>query len=341
VNPVNLEISWESLLRIVVVGGVVVLAYIAKEAVVVLLLAIFISAALDNFVVKLEKFLPRLVATIIVYLSLITLVTLVFYAIIPVAILELKGALTNLSNLTSQFFGSGISIPVEQLINPNIDKIASLLLSGNTSSFFGVISKFLGGALFIIATLISSFYLTASRDGVGTFLADIFPEKLEEKVLNIYYRSKNKIGKWFQAQIILALTIGIVTFVGLSFTSIKYVFLLSIVAALFEVIPVVGPIFAGAVAVVIALTESVDLAIYVAIFYVIVQQIESHILVPLIMKKALDLHPVVILVSLLAGLEIAGPIGAILAVPTSVVLGEFVGDLVEEKKSRRNERQQE
>lgn len=335
----SIEISWSSLWRVVIIAGFVFLVYSVRETLIVLLLAIFISAALDNWVVKLERFVPRLFAAIIIFLLFITILALVVYTVVPVAILELKGLLNNLSGISSQFFGTEGRVELGKFIDPNLDRLANLLLSGNPASFFGVVGKVLGGVTFFIATLIISFYLTASRNGVENFLRTVFPENLEDRVLRIYYRAKTKIGRWFQAQILLALVIGIITFIGLSFTSIKYPFLLAVIAALFEVVPVVGPIFAGGIAIMVALTESVDLALYVLIFYLIIQQIESNVLVPIIMKKALDLHPVIILISLLAGLEIGGPIGMILSVPAAVIMGEIAENWAAEKRSRREKSQ--
>lgn len=320
-------------------AGFVFLVYSVRETLIVLLLAIFISAALDNWVVKLERFVPRLFAAIIIFLLFITILALLVYTVVPVAILELKGLLNNLSGLSSQLFGTESRVELDKFIDPNLDRLTNLLLSGNPASFFGVVGKVLGGITFFIATFITSFYLTASRDGVGNFLRAVFPENLEDRVLQIYYRAKTKIGRWFQAQILLALVIGIVTFIGLWFTSIKYPFLLAVIAALFEVVPVVGPIFAGGIAVVVALTESVDLALYVLILYLVIQQVESHVLVPLIMKRAIDLHPVIILISLLAGFEIGGPIGMILSVPAAVIMGEIAENWAAEKRSRREKSQ--
>ncbi|MBI2592758.1 MAG: AI-2E family transporter [Candidatus Colwellbacteria bacterium] len=338
-NPVNLEISWVALWRVVIVAGFAFLIYSVRETMTVLLLAIFISAALDNWVVRLEKFVPRLFAAIIIFILFISILALVLYTVVPVAILELKGLLNNLGGLSSQLFGEDSHIELNKFIDPNLDKLTNLLLSGNPASFFGVVGKVLGGVTFFIATLITSFYLTASRDGVGNFLRAVFPENLENKVLQIYYRVKTKIGRWFQAQILLALVIGIITFIGLWFTSINYPFLLAVIAALFEVVPVVGPIFAGGIAVMVALTESVDLALYVLILYLVIQQVESHVLVPIIMKKAIGVHPVIILISLLAGFEIAGPVGVILSVPAAVIAGEIAEDWATQKRSRREKPQ--
>ncbi len=337
-NVLNIEISWASLWRVLIMATFVWVLYAARETVVVLLLAIFISAALDNWVVKVERVVPRLFATIIIYIAFLAILAFVLYALIPVTILELKGLLNNLGSLTSTLFGYETKIPIDKLIDPNIDRLTNLLLSGNPSSFFGVIGRVLGGVTFVLATLITSFYLTASRDGVGNFLRAVFPENLEDKVLDIYYRTKKKIGRWFTAQILLGLVVGTLTFLGLWFTSIKYTLLLSVIAAVFEVVPIVGPIFAGSVAVIVALTESVDLALYVLVLYLVIQQVESHVLVPVIMRKAIDLHPVIILISLLGGFELAGPVGVILAVPTAVALGELAQDWVIAKKTRRRDK---
>ncbi|HZX00949.1 MAG TPA: AI-2E family transporter, partial [Candidatus Paceibacterota bacterium] len=137
------------------------------------------------------------------------------------------------------------------------------------------------------------------------------------------------------AQLILSFVVGFMVFAGLWLLGVKYAVILGIFAAIFELIPIVGPIFAGGLAVVIGFSESAATGIYVLLLFLVIQQLENHVLVPIMMQKAIDVHPVVILIALLGGVELAGFVGLILAVPAVVVASEVVNDWVAQKEINR------
>lgn len=320
------EISWRSLWRVVALVVFVAALYLMREAAVVILLALVLSTALHPPVGYLEKKkIPRILGTIIIFLLFFALLAFILYALVPIVILQLNSLLKDLAGLANQFFSIRAPENIIDLITPNLNNLTNLLLSGSVP-LLEILSRFLGGITFVIAVLVLSFYLTISREGVDRFLRAVFPVAMEDKVLQLYGRTKRKIGRWFQAQIILSVVIGIVVFIGLKFLGIEQALVLGVIAGLFELVPVVGPIFAGAFAVVVAATDSLNSALYVLIFFVAVQQLEGHLLVPLVMKKAVGIHPVIVLVALLGGAEIAGLVGMLLAVPVAVFLQEVAED---------------
>ena len=127
-------------------------------------------------------------------------------------------------------------------------------------------------------------------------------------------------------------------FLGLYLMGVHYSLLLGVVAGILELVPIVGPIFSGAFAVVAALTTSLPLGFYTLIYFLAVGQIESNIFVPLLMKKAIEIHPAIILLSLLAGYEILGYVGLVLAVPLAAFFGEVVESSARQKTSTRSSR---
>jgi predicted PurR-regulated permease PerM len=137
---------------------------------------------------------------------------------------------------------------------------------------------------------------------------------------------RRKISLWFRGQLLLSLIIGLAVFIGLWILGVKYSLVLGIAAGLFELIPYVGPIFSGSMAVLFALTESVTLGMYALILFIVIQQIESHLLIPTVMGRTTNLNPVIVLVSLLMGGKIFGLIGVILAVPLAVLVQEMLRD---------------
>ncbi|MEX2053985.1 MAG: AI-2E family transporter [Candidatus Colwellbacteria bacterium] len=335
----NIEISWVSLWRVILMVGFGVALFLMRETVAILLLALLISTILDGPVDTLERYrVPRILGTILMYLVAFVGLAFLFYAVIPIAILELNNLLKNMSGLLES--NLGLVVPSGDsnfLLNTDIQQFTEALLSGG-APLIEILGALVGGVTFLLAVIVLSFYLTVSRDGVSKFLVAIFPDVLEKRTLDLYTRTKQRIAKWFQAQLFLSLVVGTLAFVGLSLLGVKYALVLGIIAGILELIPVVGPIFAGALAVMVALTGSWDLGLYTLLLFLGIQQLENNVLVPLVMRRQTGVHPVMILVSILGGAQIAGLVGVLLAVPTAVFLQEMVEEWMSVKSKRRERR---
>ena len=133
-----------------------------------------------------------------------------------------------------------------------------------------------------------------------------------------------KVSAWLRAQLILAGVMGICAGLGLGLLSAPYFYVLALVAAVGETIPIVGPIIAGVTAVTVALSVSTRLAITVGVFFLVLHQLEANILVPKIMERRVGVSPVTVIVALLLGGSLYGLIGAILAIPTAAILSVLI-----------------
>lgn len=334
----NVEISWVSLWRVILMVGLGLALYLMRETVAILLLALIISTVLDKPVDSLEKHkVPRILGTLIVYLASFVVLAFLFYTVIPIAILELNHLFKNLSEILQDTLGLTLSSDPSLLLNQDLQSFTQALLSGGVS-LIEILGNLVGGIAFVIAVIVLSFYLTVSRDGVMNFLSAVFPDTMEKGVIDLYKRTKARIGRWFQAQLLLSLVVGTMAFVGLALLDVKYALVLGIIAGLLELIPVVGPIFAGALAVSIGLTTSPTLGFYTLILFLAIQQLENNVLVPLVMRKSVGVHPVMILVAILGGAQIAGLVGVLLAVPVAVFVQEMGEEWMSEKSRRRNRR---
>lgn len=307
-----------------------------RETISILLLALLVSTIFDRPVDALERYgVPRILGTILVYILTFILLAFLFYIVVPIAIIEFNNLVKNLSGLLAD---SGFKLSGDlSFFNADIKDFTGALLSGGIP-LIEILGSLLGGVAFMLAVIVLSFYLTVSRDGVSKFLVAIFPDALEKKILGLYTRTKTRIGKWFQAQLLLSLVVGTLAFVGLSLLGVKYALVLGLIAGVLELIPVVGPIFAGALAVSIGLTDSMTLGMYTLILFLGIQQLENNILVPLVMRRHTGVHPVMILISILGGAQIAGLIGVLLAVPTAVFLQEMMEEWMNTKSKRRGDR---
>lgn len=307
--------------------------FLAKEILLLLFLAIVVSSAFDTPVTFFEKKgIPRVLTTLLIFLLFLGFLALILYTIIPIGITEFKDLLNNVSRLQLPVFGTLDGTSFAQNLDKALNRFADLLFSGGVS-FLDFISRLFGSVILIITTVVISFYLTVSRGGVEKFLKTILPLTYEDYAVGFYHRVRRKLGLWLQGQLVLMLIVGIAVLIGLLLLGVKYSLILAILAGFLEIVPVAGPIFSGVLGTLVAISDSWLLGLYTAILFFAIQQLENHLLVPIVMKRTVNINPVVVVVALLAGSQIAGIIGIILAVPTAVIFQELLEDW-EEKKTR-------
>lgn len=321
----SIEISWVSLWRVFIFLIFAFTLYLGRQILLGLFAAIIISSGLDFIVDFLEKRkIPRTLAVILIFLGFMLAVAIVIYLIIPFVVADLNAVLISLNkSKLGAWFGPAFNLKATQSVGALIDKFTSQIWGGDTSPL-DTITALLGSLGLAIAVIVISFYLAISRDGVERFLRAVMPLEYEAQALSIYERSKKKIGSWFRTQIFASFIMGILVWSSLAILGLKHSFIIAIFAAIFELVPFVGPILAGAIAFLFALTTSPVLAVYTLIIFLVLHQFESHIMVPLLTRRSVGLHPVIVIISLLIGIETAGLIGAIIAVPMAAVLQEVL-----------------
>jgi predicted PurR-regulated permease PerM len=174
-------------------------------------------------------------------------------------------------------------------------------------------------AFFIFVTLVVGFFLAAEPGGIARRLARFVPRRHQPRVIRIGDNIHDRIGAWARGQILIAIIFGALMGTGLRIIGVPYAWSLGVVAGILEVVPYVG----GAITVVLAglsaATVGIPQLIAVIVLYVVLVNIESHILAPLLYGRAVGLPPVAILLALLAGVELIGVLGALLAVPMTVI----------------------
>jgi predicted PurR-regulated permease PerM len=322
------EVSWLSLWRILFFIFLAIIFYLNWQIFAGLFLAIVISAGLDFFIDFLEtKGLPRILGAILVFVLIGLIITIILYTVIPLVIIDLNNLTKNLNQ-----YGLSSLVPFFSF-KPSI---SDQFFSKNNSPL-QLFLNLIGGATLTFSIIISSFYLSITKDGISRFIQAVFPDNYEPMALRIYEKSKIRISRWFRSQILLSITIFILVFAALWILGVRHAFVLALLAGLLEIVPYVGPIIAGGAATISAFTTSLPLAIYTLIIFIIIQQTENHLLVPLFMKKSVDLHPVIVIGALLIGANLAGVLGILISVPLTVVIQEVLEEFVaKNKKSRLN-----
>jgi predicted PurR-regulated permease PerM len=326
--------------------------YILRGLVLVILVAITIASAIEpgtRWLVK--RRIPRVLSALLIYLLIIGVFVGIFYFIVPVALEETASVLDNLPqyvktiDLLNPFHNSAFStvtsvipgIPQAVSINDLINAITSSI-SGFATGFFTTVSSIFGGVVSFILIIVLSFYLSVREDGVADFLRIITPATQEKYVVDLWRRSRMKIGLWMQGQLLLGIIVAVLIFLGLNVLGIQHPLLLAITAGVFELIPVFGMTLSSIPALALAyLSGGLTLTLLVLGLYLIVQQFEAHLIYPLVVRKIVGIPPILVIIALLAGAELAGFLGIILSVPVSVTLMEFLDDLGHRKHLKQEE----
>lgn len=334
------------------VRGVVVVAlayafYQLSSFILVLITAIVIASAVEPAAVWARKRnIPRLPMVIFVYITAAVLFAGFFYFLLLPLIGEVSSfvrtltvysnSLTNGSILsgmieTQRLFGDLDTPAVMTELNTYLNDFSKFLSQG----VFSTASVVFGGVVSFVLMLVLSFYLAAQEDGVAKFLRTITPEKHESYVVGLWHRSQVKIGYWMQGQLILGILVGVLVYIGLLIVGVPHALLLAVIAGVFELIPLVGATLAAIPALFIAYYfGGVTTLVIVAVLYIIIQQLESHIIQPMVVKKMIGIPAIVSILALVIGAKLAGFLGAIIAVPVAAVVMEFFNDLEERKIAR-------
>jgi predicted PurR-regulated permease PerM len=199
----------------------------------------------------------------------------------------------------------------------------------------GAIWGFVGGVFGIVTILILSFYLLVDGENQFRHMTRLVPMHSREKFGKVARASVRKVSAWLSAQFILAGVMGLFTAVGLGLMSVPYYYVIALVAALGETVPIVGPIVAGIAAVGVALTVSPKLALMVGLYFLVLHELEANVLVPKIMERRVGVSPVTVIVALLVGVELWGLMGAVLAIPTAAILSVIVEELTPDENGGR------
>jgi predicted PurR-regulated permease PerM len=345
-KKLSLHITMGTLFKIAVFALAVYFTYELRGLVLIILSSVVIASVIEpatRWLVK--RGIQRVFAAIIMYLAIAGFIAGAITFVIPPLYTETVSAINNLPKhiktidiLSPIHKGTYNSV---KTFFPDIPATVSVgdltsIFTGTVSDFsggvFDTIASFFGGIISIILVIVISFYLSVREDGVGEFLGIITPLRHERYVKGLWQRSQNKIGKWMQGQILLALSIGIVTYAALLIVGIPHPLLLAFLAGIFELIPIIGLTLSVIPAFLLAMLDGgLGLGLIVVAVYVVIQQIESHLVYPLVVKKVIGVPPLLVIIALVAGAQLAGLVGALLAVPISVALMEFIDD-VERKK---------
>jgi predicted PurR-regulated permease PerM len=180
---------------------------------------------------------------------------------------------------------------------------------------------------FVVVVAMSIYWLLSSR-AMGRFVESLLPHTKRGEFQSVAGEVSHAMGGYFRSEGIGAVVVALIVFVVLTLLGIDYAILLALIAGFGELIPVVGPLLAAIPAVGIAFLDSPIKALEVVFFYVVLQQIESNILVPNLMQRQSGLPPLIALFALLVGGTVFGILGAIAALPFAAAMRVLTVEVV-------------
>ncbi len=335
-----IEISFSTMLKAVVLGVACWAMWVLRDIVMILLLSIIVASAIEpvNYWFKRYR-VPRVVGVVLIYASLMLMLFGIFYIILPPLFGDILNFLIALPSYVDKAFRPNsavfdlfpdlpykmqqsfhtIAVTLERSFESNFSFLTKGTITAGTSVF--------GGLFSIILLTVISFYLSVQERGIENFLRIVSPIEYEAYLLNLWERAQRKIGRWLQGQMILGALVGVIVFLMLSILDVKHALVLAFLAAMFEIIPVFGPIFAALPAIALASIQSPSLGLLVAGLYVLVQQVESHLIYPLVVRKTIGVPPLLVVLALVIGAELAGVFGILVSVPLAAIFVEFLNDL--------------
>lgn len=298
-------------------------------------IAFLLAYLLDPLVDYLEnKGVNRSLGILLIYFTLIIIITLGIIYGLPKIIGELNKFVETIPRYTSQIQDyvkafqkkySKVDIPesIRIITDDSIKKIENYLITiikGIVEGFFYFFTKIFD----IILAPILAFYLLKDFDSIKDGFLHLIPAIYRKDIVNLGQQMNKILKSFFRGHLIVAVLVGLLTTIGLTLIGMEFALVLGLVAGIFNIIPYFGPLFGIIPAVSLALLQSKKMALYVFLIMTLIQQIEGNIITPKILGKSVGLHPLIIILALLAGGHLFGILGMIIAVPITGILKVLV-----------------
>ncbi|MFA6098205.1 MAG: AI-2E family transporter [Patescibacteria group bacterium] len=337
---VTINISTLTIVKVIVILIVLALLYFLRDVLIILLVSIVLATALNPWVNALQRRkVPRILATVFIYLAFFGSFIIILVLLIP----PLATQVTDIASNFPEYYNRVVSdfsrfqdFSLQQNILDGVQKTLSSLQSDiakTTAGIFSAVSSIFGGFFTLLGVVVITFYMLLEENALKKFMRSITPNKYQPYVFQLMNRMQDNLRLWLRGQLILCLLIGVLSYIGLTIIGVKFSLVLGLWAGLTEFIPYLGPFLGAIPAVFIAITTGSFLkGLLVIIWYIVIQQLENHLIVPKVMEKAVGLNPLVVIIVMLIGAKMAGIAGLLLAVPMALIFKSFMEDFFAAKK---------
>lgn len=332
-----IAIQSSTFIRAIVIFALAYALWTLKELALLVITAVVIASAIEPGVLFfVRNRIPRVLAVLAMYLAVFGSIFAVAYFFIPPILSDIQGILSIAPQYLDTLDLPGPLHDLSQFVPAEGTGAESLLNSilafrsaftGSSGSAFNLMAAIFGGVFSFILVIVLSFYFAMRETGVEDFLRIITPAKREEYVVGLWLRARTKIGQWMQGQLLSSVIVGVLTYLGLVILGVPYALLLAVLAGVMELVPIFGSLLAGIPAVAIAFSVGgMTLALIVAGLYIIINLFEAHLIYPLVVNKVVGVPPLLVILALIVGAQLAGVLGVLIAIPVAAAVREFLND---------------
>lgn len=327
----KITVSLSTLLLIVGAVLLLFLLWQLRSLLVVLMIAIVIAATLAPIIRKAELLrIPRWLAVIAVYLGLVSLLTSIVLIIGPTAIAQLEklarklpSYLDTLGNLTqSLMIRLGMTEPELLSRLDEVFDLQALIAWGLRSSqellvrSYGITRGVIGGILSLILAFLLSGYMLSGSDKLLRGFTSLFPTPWDNRLLAQVPLMSERMGGYIQGRILVSSILGVVITIGLRLLGISDLALaLGLIAGVTNLIPFFGPVLGSIPALIVAIAQGDWTVIWVLLLFLLIQNLETYVLDPLLVGSSVKVNPLYQLLAVLGGAQVLGILGAVIVPP--------------------------
>lgn len=340
-KKISIDITTLSIIRVLTIVTLLWFVREIKEVILIFFLALLLSSVLEPMIRWfISKRVPKMLAAVMVYLIMMGIVGVVLSLMVTPINTQFRELGTQMPIYIDKIssgdvFGLQNLAGNEQLFNRitmELQGLQSRIVNATTTGFFSSITSIIGTIAGFVVIIVMSFYLIVEEESIKKTVKMLVPAHYQPYLVQLFKKIQNKIGYWARAYLMMAAIVWFMAFVLLTALQVPFALVLSLVAAFTEIIPMVGPILAAIPAVFVAVFASPIKALFVAIGFTIINLIESHVLTPKIMQKAVGLNPVIVILAVLIGARLGGILGILLAIPVTTTLSVFIADFFPERE---------
>jgi len=295
-----------------------VFVWLTKEITLPVFLGTILGITLQNLAnfFKIKFKLNFYLTLFLLYLFVVTFLFFLFYSLFRVITTELPNFIQHLNDLLSEF-----NLRLEKINYPKLDFVE--LSRSYFPNFLLFLYSLFGNFLSIILVFVVSIYISFHRD-LEQKIFSYFEPSLREEIFNVWFRIKRKLSFWLLGQLILMLSIGLATYIVYALIfKLPYSLLVSVLSGVLEALPILGPIFTTMVAVFIVMIEKPDLIFPLILSFFLIQQLENHFLVPIVMRNTVKLNPILVLLGIFIAGKFFGFWGVLSVLPMLVIITEI------------------
>ncbi len=324
----KIEVSVRAIFATLAILAGVWLVLQIRDILYLLFIAFLLMTAIHPIVTVLERFkVPRFVGILLVYIIFIGIFGVSIATSVPALVMQTTKLMQELPGPIMKIMPYG-SIDFST-IGQQIAPIGENLLKFTLSIFSNIAT--------VVTVLVFTFYFLLERRHTEQMLTELVGASVAREAVDILRAIEARLGEWVRGELLLMASVGILSYIGLIILHVEFALPLALVAAVLEIVPNIGPILSAIPAILVGLGTSPLLALSVAALYVIVQQLENNILVPIIMKTSVGLSPLIIIIALMIGGKLAGITGVVLAVPVLLVIQVLIQKLLIKAPAKENQ----